>query len=332
MLQLDRDAVAAALDRRALIERLAAAFAEGCEAPLRASYAIGAPGAPATTLLTMPAWRPGAVAGVKLATVAAGNATLGLPAVHALYLLFDADTGRPRALIDGEELTLRRTGAASALAARHLAAPDASRLLMVGTGALAPHLIRSHACVRPIRSVRIWGRRPERAAALAHRLAADAADGDVAFEACRDLAEAVAWADIVCCATLSRDPLLHGAWLRAGQHLDLVGAFRPDMREADDDCLRRARVYVDTRAGALAESGELVQAFASGALARCDVRGELAELVRGTVPGRGSASEITLFKSVGTALEDLAAAELAVANHRARSLPAAPPERPADED
>jgi ornithine cyclodeaminase len=256
----------------------------------------------------MPAWRAGASLGIKLVTVYPDNAQKGLPAVAATYLLLDAATGVPRALLDGEELTLRRTGAASALASRYLSAPDAARLAMVGTGQLAPHLIESHARVRPIRQVRIWGRRPERAAALAASLSGP----QLRVEAVDDLEAAVRWADIVSCATLSQQPLVRGAWLRAGQHLDLVGAFNSEMCEADDEALARAELYVDTRVGALVESGEIVGAIARGVIGPQAVRAELTELASGRFK-RSHPAAITLFKSVGTALEDLAAAELAIA-------------------
>ena len=304
MLYLDAQAVAARLDRAALIEALDRAFRSEIEVPPRQHHAVGAGAA----LLIMPAWNAAASVGVKLVTVYPENAARGAPVVHASYTLFDARTGAPRAVLDGTELTRRRTAAASALAARYLAAPDASRLLMVGTGSLAPHLIESHALARPIRTVRIWGRRAERARAVA----ADLAGRGFEVEAVADLRAAVAWADIVSCATLATSPIVRGAWLRPGQHLDLVGSFTPRMREADDEALARAGIYVDTRAGALAESGELIHAFAAGLLTAADVRGELAELARGTLAGRRGPAEITLFKSVGTALEDLAAAELAL--------------------
>ena len=214
----------------------------------------------------------------------------------------------PRALLDGEELTLRRTGAASALASRYLSAPGASRFAMVGTGQIAPHLIESHVRVRPIREVRIWGRRRERARAVAASLHGP----QLRVEAVDDLEAAVRWADIVSCATLSQQPLVRGAWLRAGQHLDLVGAFNPQMCEADDAAVVRAELYVDTRVGALAESGEIVGAIARGVIGPQAVRAELGELASGRFK-RSHPAAITLFKSVGTALEDLAAAELAIA-------------------
>ncbi len=310
MLQLDATALAARLDRRALVDALDAAFRQPIVVPGRQHYTVESayPGGRPGTLLVMPAWRVGASLGIKLVTVYPDNAGRGLPAVAATYLLLDAVTGEPRALLDGEELTLRRTGAASALASRHLSAPDASRLLMVGTGRLAPHLVESHALVRPIREVRIWGRSAERS----RRLAADLNRPQLHVEAAGDLESAVRWADIVSCATLARAPLVLGAWLRPGQHLDLVGAFTPEMCETDDAALARAELYVDTRIGALAESGEIVGAIARGVLNALDIRAELCELESGRF-ARSHPGALTLFKSVGTALEDLVAAELALA-------------------
>ncbi|HEV2334148.1 MAG TPA: ornithine cyclodeaminase family protein [Stellaceae bacterium] len=296
------------LDFPSLIEALRVMFRDGCEVPERhhhkvAASAGGAPG----TLLVMPAWQEGGVLGIKIVTVFPDNPRRSLPAVYGTYLLLDAATGEPRALLDGTALTLRRTAAASALAAQYLARPESTVHLMVGTGALAPYLVAAHATVRPIREVRVWGRDPTKAAALAARLAET---GTVAVP-CADLAAAVAAADIITCATLATEPLISGAWLHPGVHLDLVGGFTPDMRETDDAAIARARVYVDTDA-ALDEAGDIVQPLRSGHLARERIVGDLAGLVRGTCPGRREPTEITLFKSVGTALEDLAAAQLAV--------------------
>jgi ornithine cyclodeaminase/alanine dehydrogenase-like protein (mu-crystallin family) len=307
MLYLDAEALAARLGRGSLIDALDRAFRCEIQMPARQSYAVGDSVNPAA-LMIMPAWQTNASIGVKLVTVFPNNSVHGKPAVHATYTLFDATTGAPRAMLDGTELTLRRTAATSALAARYLAIPEAARLLMVGTGSMALHVIESHAAVRPIRSVRVWGRRPERAIALAKGFAGKPFD----IEAVEDLQAAVSWADIISCATLATTPLVRGAWLRPGQHLDLIGSFTPHMREADDEAMTRAAIYVDTRAGALAESGELVQALATGLLSSADIRGELSELARGSISGRRESGQITLFKSVGCALEDLAAAELAV--------------------
>jgi alanine dehydrogenase len=308
MLYIDAKSVAARLNPKSLIDALDRAFRSDVQMPARQSYAVGDQENAAAALIIMPAWQTNASIGVKLVTVFPNNSGRGKPAVHATYTLFDAATGAPRAMLDGAELTLRRTAAASALAARYLALPEASRLLMVGTGSLAPHVIENHAAVRPIRRVRIWGRRPERADAVARSLAGKHYE----VAAVEDLQSAVAWADIVSCATLAAAPLVRGAWLRPGQHIDLIGSFTPQMREADDEAMVRAAIYVDTRAGALADSGELVHALAAGLISTADIRGELSELARGSVSGRRDPGEITLFKSVGCALEDLAAAELAV--------------------
>ncbi len=306
MRTVSADEIAAALDYRPLVDRLREAFRAGCAAPPRHRHGIPVPGAPEGSLLLMPAWREGGPVGIKVVTVFPGNADRGLPAVNATYLLLDGATGRLRALLDGEELTLRRTAAASALAATYLARADAARLLMVGTGSLAPHLIRAHAAVRPIEAIAVWGRTPARAEALAARMASEG----LTARAVGDLRAAVEEADVISCATLATDPLVHGDWLRPGQHLDLVGGFTPDMREADDEAVRRARVFVDTREGAGREAGDIVQPLARGVLTEADIAGDLAELARGERPGRTEESEITLFKSAGTALEDLAAAEL----------------------
>ena len=300
--------IAAGLPYDRLMAALDDAFAGDVLAPPRAHYDIHVPGGDDATILLMPAWVPGRSLGVKIATVFPDNAKRSLPAVFASYFLMSAETGEPVAVLDGTELTLRRTAAASALASSYLSKEDARRLLMVGTGNLAPHLVRAHATARPIESVVVWGRRPEAAESLAESLR------DEAFTvvATSDLDAAVGDADIISCATLASAPLIRGALLKPGQHLDLVGAFRPDMAEADTACVGRAEVYVDTRSGALAEAGDILQAIEAGVIAESDIRGELAELANGTSAGRTDEASITMFKSVGTALEDLAAAELAM--------------------
>lgn len=297
------------LDFPSLIDALRTMFREGCEVPARHHHSIAATTTTGAsgTLLVMPAWQAGRALGIKIVTVFPDNTKHSLPAVHGTYLLLNAATGLPVAVLDGTALTLRRTAAASALAAGFLARPDSAVHLMVGTGALAPHLVAAHAAVRPIRQTRVWGRDPRKAAALATRLAAAGLDAAPASR----LEEAVAAADIITCATLSKEPLIRGAWLRPGTHLDLVGGFTPEMREADDAAIARARVYLDTDA-ALDEAGDIVQPLRSGHLARERIVGDLFGLARGICPGRRDAAEITLFKSVGSALEDLAAAQLAV--------------------
>lgn len=298
----------AALTYPALIDALGAAFAAGrIEAPLRGHYPMD-DGAGATNIfLVMPAFEAGAYSGVKLVTVAPGNGARGLDSVIGLYVLFDAVTGQPLLTVDGSALTVRRTAAASALAARHLARDDAKTLLMVGAGNLAPHAIEAHRAVRPgLTRVLIWNRNPDKARALA----AVTAGG----EAVSDLEAAIGVADIVCAVTMSRTPLIRGAWLRPGTHVDLIGGFTPEMREADDDAVTRAALFVDTREGALHEAGDLADPIGRGVIGPDDIAADLAELAAGRHPGRRTADEITLFKSVGTALEDLTGA--AFLHHR----------------
>lgn len=299
--QLDR-----LLDYPSLVDALREGFAADWTVPVRHHYSIPIKGEPDQTLLLMPAWDAGEAIGMKLATITPGNGARGLPAVNAVYLLVDGPTGQPRVLMDGACLTVRRTAAASALAARYLARKDASVMLMVGAGALSRPFIEAHRSQHPITRVMLWARKEEQRAAKAKELNALG----LPVEPVADLEQAARAADIITCATLSTTPLIKGAWLRPGTHLDLVGAFTPEMRESDDALVAGAAVFVDTYAGALKEAGDLVQPISQGAIARGHVRAELAELASGTHPGRRTRDEVTLFKSVGTALEDLCAARL----------------------
>ena len=311
-----------ALDDVALIDRLNALFRAGCEMPVRHHHPIRAPNGPESAdamLLLMPAWSTGTGSriGIKLVTVFPDNGKRSLPSIYGQYLLLDGETGASLALLDGTMLTKRRTACASGLASRYLSRPDSASLLMIGTGALAPHLIRVHAKVRPIERVAIWGRNAAKAESLAAELSVSlptALGRKIVVRAVADRRSALADADIISCATLSRTPLVEGEGLRAGQHVDLVGAYTPEMRESDDKAVWRARVYVDTRAGALKEAGDIVLPLKNGTIDEDDVIADLYELSRGQQTGRiaGDATTITLFKSVGAALEDLAAAELAV--------------------
>jgi len=309
MRHVTAEEIDAALDFAALVEALRQAFTGGFVAPPRHHHAIERPGQSATTHLLMPAWTiPGATAGAYLGTkvvnVFPDNGALGLPAVLGLYILQSGVTGEPLATLDGTKLTHWRTAAASALAGSLLARRDASRLLIIGAGSLAPYLARAHASVRPIKSIDVWNHHREGALKLAQSLCG------LGFEAraVDQLEPAVRAADIVSCATLSTAPLVSGAWLQPGQHIDLVGAFNMAMREADDAALRRARIFIDTSA-ALSEGGDVAIALKSGAIMRSDIVADLAALCAGAL-GRGSTQEITLFKSVGAAIEDLAAAIL----------------------
>ena len=250
----DAAATRAELPFDRLIPALREMFASGCEVPIRHLHQIAGGDRDPVTSLLMPAWLPGRYYGVKIVNIAPANAARGLPGLHSSYLLFNATTGAPIAMVDGDEITSRRTAAASALAASWLAREDASELLVVG-----------------------------------------------------DLDAATAAADIVSCATLATEPLLHGRSLREGTHLDLIGSFTPTMREADDACLAGAALYVDTDE-ALTKSGDLIGPMLQGVITPASVRGTLTSLARGEAPGRLNSDERSVFKPVGTALEDLAAA------------------------
>jgi len=303
---------AAQIDRllsfETLVPALEDAFRGGIVAPVRHHHHIARPDVDATLLL-MPAWTgketAPAFVGTKIVTVFPGNAALSLPSIAGLYLLMDGRTGAPLAAMDGARLTLWRTAAASALASRTMARPDAGRLLMVGAGALSRFLVAAHRAVLPITEVVVWNRsRP-----AADRLVADLQGSGLSASLCEDLEEASARADLISCATLSHTPLIMGRWLMPGCHLDLVGAFNMAMREVDDAALNRARVLVDTDA-ALGEGGDVAIAVASGHYQADAVLGTLFDLVAGRAAPRRSADDITLFKSVGASLEDLAAAML----------------------
>ena len=296
------DDVHDALDYHSLVEALREAFKAGATAPVRASHPVTPQG---DRLLLMPAW-DGIGLGVKIVTVFPHNRERGLASVAALYVLMDGTTGHPIALLDGEALTLRRTGAASALASSYLSRDDAGHLVVVGTGALAPYMAAAHCSMRRIQRISVWGRSHDAAA----RTAAMLATQGLPAQAVADLAAALAEADIVCCATTSREPVVRGALVRDGTHVDLVGAFTPQMRESDDALIARAELFVDTFAGALQEAGDLVQPMSRGLITREDVRAELADLASLRHPGRRTPDAVTLFKSVGTALEDLSAARL----------------------
>ncbi|MCP8465247.1 ornithine cyclodeaminase family protein [Pseudomonas sp. ZM23] len=286
-----------------LIEALRAGLAHPCEAPVRGCHALPEN----ASLLTMPVWRPGQDIGVKLVTVFPGNGARDLPAVAALFCLFDGTHGRPLAMLEASELTARRTACTSALAADYLARRDARRLLIVGSGTLAPHMVRAHCSVREYEDIALWGRNPQKVGALVERLQAEG----YPVHACADLPGSVAAADTISCVTTSREPIVLGRWLRSGCHLDLVGAFLPSMRETDNEAVRRARIVVDTREGALEEAGDLLIPMREGVIDESAIHSQISDLLQGR-GARTDDSEITLFKSVGYALEDLIAARLLV--------------------
>jgi ornithine cyclodeaminase/alanine dehydrogenase-like protein (mu-crystallin family) len=297
----------AALSYPGLIDILDDAFRSEVIAPKRGQYAIQRPDETDAILLTMPAWSGPDVAnpyiGTKIVSVFFGNGKRNLPGVMGAYLLMDGATGKPLAVMDGNRLTTWRTAAASALASRYMSNPQASRMLMVGAGALAPFIIKAHRSVRPLTEIAVWARRPEAAEATVAELARDG----ISARATTDLEGEVRTADIVSCATNATEPLIHGHWLKREAHLDLIGGFTMQMREADADALHRARVIVDS-SKAIDEGGDVAVAIAEGSYSADKVAGTLADLCHGRIAGPVEGGGITLFKSVGVALEDLAAA------------------------
>lgn len=308
-----------ALPCKALISALRDAFQSQVQAPRRHVHALSS--ADSSTLLLMPVWQTEGHMGVKLVTVAPGNRDLQLPTVQALFILLDTATGTPLALMDGEELTLRRTAAASALASAYLSRPDSQHLLIVGTGKLAPYMAIAHSAVREIRRLTVWGRDSQRAHQTMQKIQALGLPASVVLDVAQDLEQASRNADIISCATTSHQPLLQSTAVRPGTHIDLVGGFKPDMREADDALISKAALFVDTFDGALAEAGDLVQPMQAGLITRSSVLADLVDLTTGRHQGRSDAQQVTLFKSVGTAIEDLCAANLVwqyVKSHPAR--------------
>ena len=251
---------------------------------------------------------PGRYMASKLITSFPANLSRGaLPAVQAACVLFDGSDGRPLAVLDGTEITWWRTAADSALGARYLAPEAPETLLVVGAGKISTWLVRAHRTVRPsLRRVLVWNRTAARAAEVAGALAAEG----IAAEAVTELDAAVAAADMITACTRSHAPLIKGALLRPGVHVDLVGGYTPQTREADDEAVRRALVFVDRRHSAFAGVGDILQPIASGALAKEDILGELADLASGRVRGRRSASDITLYKNAGGAHLDRLTSEV----------------------
>ena len=273
--------------------------------PQRHVHTVQNDSEPDATLLMMPAWSQG-VGGVKIVNVTPGNTRRNLPAVTASYLLFDAVTGEHMALLDGGELTARRTAAVAAIAADRLAIDGAKHLLLIGSGRIASELAFAYRAVREIETVQVFSPTIANAEKLVHALKA----GGFHAEICTDLTAGAAKADIIACATLSQEPLIKGEWLRSGQHVALIGGYLKDMREADDATMTLADVWVDTYA-AMSEAGDLTQPIAAGLLHHEMIKGTLSDLcAQGTAAGREET--ITLFKSVGDAAQDLAAASLAV--------------------
>ncbi|HIF88866.1 MAG TPA: ornithine cyclodeaminase family protein [Candidatus Thioglobus sp.] len=310
---LDQQQTAQALPWEELIDCLDKIFTQEVHSPVRHHHSMKVPGDPDATMLLMPAWIEGEYSGVKIVNVFPGNNKRGLAGLTGHYLLSCGKTGRLLLQLDGSELTSRRTAAASALASRYLSRENSNTMLMVGTGRMARYLIPAHMSVRPIDKVHIWGRNLESSQRMTDELVGVGINAEVCpVDALQKTAQSV---DLISCATMATEPLVKGEWLRAGTHLDLVGSFTPKMRETNNTAMQIGEVFVDTRAGALSETGDLISPIKEGAITEEEIVAEFSELCAGKHRGRGdlanSDEAITVFKSVGASIEDLAAAILA---------------------
>lgn len=312
MIRLSNEQLLSLLDYPSLIEALEQAFQAEITVPMRHHHDYPNPSAGLdSTLLLMPAWDDGQFVGLKIVTISPNNSAHQLPSIQGSYTLFDLPTGRSILEMDAKVLTNLRTAATSALASQYLSRPNSKHLLIIGTGSLAPYLVAAHASNRPIEKVSVWGRHEQKAQRVLDTLDGNSYD----LQVVSNLEETIQTADIISAATMSVEPLIYGKWLKPGQHLDLVGSYKSDMREADDEVIRRSKLFVDTLQGAPKESGDLAIPIQTGVCRLEDIQADLFGLCGGKHQGRTSTEEITFFKSVGHALEDLAAAKLAYERH-----------------
>lgn len=305
MLFFTDEQVRKALDYEQLIDALRSIFQSDYTMPLRHHHFYKSKAGEDNALILMPVWNERFM-GVKQVVVAPNNHTVDLPAIFAQYTLMDTQTGEPLAQMNAAELTSRRTACTSALAASYLARKDVKHLLIVGGGKVARHLAQAHSQVRAYTKISVWMRNPEKMEAFVQELQV----AGYPAEAVDDLEAVSRDADVISCATLSKTAIIKGEWVKSGTHLDLIGSHKPDTREVDDEAIAKSTIFVDSRMGALHETGELAIPIASGILKDEDVRADIAELTKNEHIGRQSEQEVTLFKSAGLAVEDLAAALL----------------------
>ena len=302
---LEKDDIQKVLNYKDLINALKLAFQSNIKVPPRHHHDFKNPKEGIdSTLLLMPAWEESEQLGVKIVTVSPNNAKYNLPGINGLYLLFDAQKGVLEAIMEGKALTARRTAAASALASSYLSKKTSSSMLMIGTGALSKQLIKAHSEVRDLREIYIWGRDKSKALKIVEEL-----ENDFNIKAIDNIKDKISDVDIISCATLSVTPLVFGKYVKAGQHVDLVGSYKPNMREADDELIKKADIFIDTSM-AKKETGDIKIPLETGLIDENNIRGDLFQLTRAEKESRVSDTQITLFKSVGHALEDLAAAKL----------------------
>lgn len=303
---LNAEQTIAALPYDALIKALSEGFRQTFHAPLRHHHYLKNEAEEDAVLLLMPAWFDETWGGVKMVNVVPGNVERGLAAISSSYILFNRRTGVHELLLDGAELTARRTAAAAALAASKLARPNSHTHLIVGAGRVGSCIPHAYKAVLPIKEILVFNR----TYANAQRLVSELENDGFNARAVTSLEDSVPQSDIISCATLATAPVLLGEWLRPGQHVDLIGSFTPNMREVDDAALSTSSIWVDTQ-HALVESGDLSIPLANGVIDQGDINGSFLSLCTSEATARRSEDEITLFKAVGTAVEDLAAAVLA---------------------
>lgn len=312
-MNLSKEQLEKVLSWQTLTQAINDIFTVDVHSPLRHHHYIQVPDSQDATLLLMPAWIEGKYLGVKQVNVFPGNSQLGLPGLTSQYTLSCGRTGQQLALMNGNEITSRRTAAASALASSFLSREDSKTLLIIGSGQLARRLVPAHQSVRPIEKVLVWNINEKSAKIFVDELLAK--DVNAEFISHDRLQEAVTQADIISCASLSTQPIVKGEWLQPGTHLDLVGSFTPMMREADNRAIQRAACFVDVKKSALAETGELIIPIKEGAISEDHIIAEFSQLCSQAHTGRtqlhNPREAITLFKSVGDSREDLAAAILA---------------------
>ncbi|EAZ79314.1 bifunctional Delta(1)-pyrroline-2-carboxylate/Delta(1)-piperideine-2-carboxylate reductase [Algoriphagus machipongonensis] len=309
---IPEDKISTLLDYKKLIEELREIFKSDYTMPVRHHHFYKTEDGEENTLILMPVWN-NEYMGMKQVTVAPTNAKNNMPSIFAQYILSNSKTGQPLAMMNATELTARRTACASALASSYLSRKDAENLLIVGGGSVANHLVQAHMSVRNFKKISVWMRNQEKMEAFVNNLK----DQGIPAESVSNLEESARNADIISCATLSKDPIIKGEWVKLGAHLDMIGSHKPTTRETDNDAIRKSSIFLDSREGALHESGELAIPIAEGIITENDIKADIVELVKGIHPGRSSNDEITLFKSAGLAVEDLAAALLIYKSYNA---------------
>ncbi|RAI92182.1 ornithine cyclodeaminase family protein [Algoriphagus yeomjeoni] len=305
MLLIPDQKISELLDYKKLIEALREIFQSDYTMPVRHHHFYQTPEGIENTLILMPVWNSDYL-GMKQVTVAPANSNQNMPAIFAQYILSNSKTGEPLAMMNATELTARRTACTSALASSYLSRQDAENLLIVGGGSVAKHLVQAHRTVRNFKSVNVWMRNSDKMEEFVKELKSQG----ILAEGVTNLEEASRMADVISCATLSKTAIIKGEWIKPGTHLDLIGSHKPTTRETDDDSIRKSSIFVDSRAGALHETGELALPIADRIITEADIKADIVELVKGNHEGRSSRQEITLFKSAGLAIEDLAAALL----------------------